>query len=149
MTTELALDFLKFFLPLIGAVWAWYFNERRKRVEEEYVRKERKYEALIEGLRGFYSNNSNSGKGNDLKQRFLDELEKSWLYCPDEVIEKAYRFLDTVRAGANEADAEKEAAVGELMLAIRRDLLSREPTKATQLTSKTFRLLQIKRDGST
>lgn len=52
---DMILDFLKFFLPLGGAAFAWYWNERSKRINEVYVRKEQKYTNLIESLEGFYS----------------------------------------------------------------------------------------------
>jgi hypothetical protein len=48
------LDFLKIFLPLAGAAFAWFWNERRKRIAEEYERKTEKYAALIDSLQGFY-----------------------------------------------------------------------------------------------
>ena len=47
------LDFLKFFLPLAGAAFAWHWNERRKIVAAEYERKAEKYAALIDSLQGF------------------------------------------------------------------------------------------------
>jgi hypothetical protein len=47
-------DFWKFTIPVIGAVAAWYLNERRKRAWEEYEKKERNYQELIKALKGFY-----------------------------------------------------------------------------------------------
>ena len=77
----------------------------------------------------------------NLKQNFLDELNQCWLYCPDDVILKAYAFLDTVHTGAATDDATKESHCGDLVAAIRRDLLSRKVPAKTQLTSKHFRHL--------
>jgi len=79
-------DFLKLFLPCVSAVIAWFLNERQKRATEEYVRKERRYEALIDALGGFYVGTSEKPEGRELKSRFLAELNKAWLYCPDTVI---------------------------------------------------------------
>ena len=45
-------DFLKVFLPLAGGVVAWLANEHRKRVWEEYKRKEEKYLALLAAIKG-------------------------------------------------------------------------------------------------
>ncbi len=54
METAVILEFAKFFVPLTGAAIAWFWNERQKRIAEEYVRKEQKYLALIDSLYGFY-----------------------------------------------------------------------------------------------
>lgn len=143
MTPELdaVLDFLKFFLPLAGAAFAWYWNERRKRIAEEYERKAEKYAALVDSLQGFYVGISPE-EGRRLKARFIQELNKCWLYCPDDVIKKAYAFLDTVHTKAQHPDEVKERAFGELMIAIRRDLLARTPLRTTGLTAADFRHLK-------
>lgn len=141
MEAAAILDFLKFFLPLAGAASAWFLNERSKRAAEEYERKEKKYAALTEGLQGFYES-AESPEAKKHKARFLEELNKSWLYCPDDVIQKAYAFLATVHTDAA-ADAEqKQQAVGEFMLAIRKDLLSRKAVRKTKLTPRNFKHLR-------
>ena len=53
LQTLLTADFLKFFLPLLGAAIAWFVNEHRKRVWEEYHRKEARYQELLRTMRGF------------------------------------------------------------------------------------------------
>lgn len=142
MTTENMFDFLKFFLPLAGAAIAWFINERRKRSAEEYERKERRYSALVDSLQGFYVTKSPE-QARQLKAQFLQELNNCWLYCPDEVIHKAYAFLSTVHTGANSTDEAKEKAVGELVLSIRQDLLSRSTVRFTQLSAKDFKHLRV------
>lgn len=134
-------DFLKFVVPLGSAVIAWLVNEHTKRAAEDYLRKERKYESLIDSLQGFYSDVSDTPAGRELRTRFIAELNRCWLYCPDEVIRKAYAFLDSVTAGKAAADGVKEEALGSLMVAIRNDLLSRQPTKESSFHHKDFRNL--------
>ena len=131
----LSIDFLKFFIPVVGTVLAWFWNERRKRSADDYIRKEKKYEALVESLRGFYV----ATASRELKRRFLDELNKCWLYCPDEIIEKGYAFLATVHTDKVQPDEVKERALGELVVAIRKDLLSRRPVRRTALKSSHFK----------
>lgn len=143
MKELLSIDFLKFFLPVAGAVITWFWNERRKRAAEEYVRKEKKYEALVESLRGFYIDSSPTMNGRALKERFLLELNKMWLYCPDEVIKKAYAFLATVHTDKIHTDDAKERAVGEMMVAIRKDLLSHRPTRKTKMKAEDFKHLKV------
>ena len=112
----------------------------RSRVDIQYVRKEDQYKQLVRCLRGFYVETLNK----ELRAEFLDQLNICWLYCPDDVIKKAYAFLDTVHTGQKKNDSIKENAVGELILSIRKDLLSRKLVKETSLLPKDFRHLATK-----
>jgi len=132
-------------IPVIGALivfasglTTWHLNERSKRIYEEYKRKEDKYSGLIRSLRGFYVNSLDK----ELRTEFLAQLNLCWMYCPDEVINKAYNFLLLVHTEQKHSDEEKEKAVGELMLAIRRDLLSRKPLRKTGLKPEDFKHLR-------
>lgn len=113
----------------------WWRKERSKRTREEYKRKEDKYAKLIATLRGFYS----STEDYRLKSRFLDELNQCWLYCPDEVIRKAYGLLDMVQTGATATDEEKKNAAGEFILAIRKDLIGGQLLRETALKPSDFK----------
>jgi uncharacterized membrane protein YhaH (DUF805 family) len=121
-----------------GALVTWCLNEKSKRSYEEYKRKEERYSRLIRSLRGFYVGSENT----ELKTEFLNQLNLCWMYCPDEVICKVYNFLNTVHTDQKHSDEEKEKAVGEIMLAIRRDLVSRKPLKATNLKPEDFKHLK-------
>ena len=125
-------------IPVIGAVLTffvgfgtWYLNEHSKRTLDEYKRKEEKYLELIRSLTGFYEHSSSE----DLITEFLDQLKLCWMYCPDEVIHKAYNFLTV-------GGEERKKATGELMLAIRKDLFSRKPLKKTSLKAEDFQHLR-------
>jgi len=131
-------DFWKFVIPLTGAVIAWFVNEWRKRVADQYQRKEASYKELIRSLRGFYESSSDLR----LRNKFLEELNIAWLYCPDEVIRKAYVFLNTVHTDCIHEDEQKERAMSEFMLAVRKDLLSRKLLKSSSLTAEEFKHLQ-------
>jgi hypothetical protein len=134
-------DFWKFVIPLGGAVIAWYVNEWRKRVADEYQRKEANYKELIKALRGFYVGAPNA---ESLRLEFLNQLNVSWLYCPAEVILKGYAFLDTVHAKQSHTDEQKELAFGSFVAAIRDDLLSRKLVRAGGLSAKDFRHLNAR-----
>ena len=133
-------DFWKFALPLLGAVIAWFTNEWRKRVADQYQRKEANYKELIRALRGFYVG---AAKGDELKLEFLNQLNISWLYCPDEVIQKGYAFLETVQAREAELDDERQLAFGAFVAAIRGDLLSRKLVQKTSLSAKDFKHFSV------
>ena len=140
MTGLLSADFLKIFIPFIGAIIAWCANEWRKRLWEEYRRKEEKYQLLLKSLKGFYTSASPE-EAKVLKQSFLEQVNLCWLYCPDEVIKKAYVFLSCVHTNIRCTDEEKEKALGELVLAIRKDLLSRKMVRKTELKPEDFKIL--------
>jgi hypothetical protein len=141
MEWETAIPILAVVVPLLGALATWALNERSKRIAEEYRRKEERYTELVSRIRAFTTH------GNDPARRseFIDHLNLAWLYCSDEVIQKAYAFLDSVHVDAGKGgDPEEQLernAVGELMVAIRTDLVNRRPLRRTELKPGTFRLL--------
>ena len=124
-------------IPLLSAVVAWYANERSKRAWEEYVRKEQHYSALLRSLKGFYQ----ASADKELREEFLLQLNLCWLYCPDEVIMKAYAFLDSVHEGSSSGARESEQTLGTFVSAIRQDMLSRRFVKRTDLDGSKFRRL--------
>jgi hypothetical protein len=134
------IDFWKIIAPIALAIVAWLLNERSKRKWKEYKRKEKRYSALLHTLKGFYVNSHDKA----LKDEFLYQLNLCWLYAPDEVIKLAYAFLDKVKVGVKFTDTEKEEAAGELISAIRHDLLSRRLVKDTRLKAKDYRHLRAK-----
>lgn len=135
------MDFLKIFIPLVGAVVAWFANERRKRMWEEYKRKEDRYQELIMSLKGFYLSSWTPEESKEHKNHFIDQLNLCWMYCPDDVIKKAYAFIDTVHTGKKSTDQIKEKALGEFILSIRKDLISRRILSGTSLKPEDFRNL--------
>ena len=134
-------DFWKFALPLLGAIVAWFTNEWRKRLADQYQRKEANYKEMLRALRGFYIGSENA---QSLKAEFLNQLNFSWLYCPDDVILKGYAFLDTVHTRETCTDEQKEAALEAFVAAIRQDLLSRNLVSRTSLTAKDFKHLHAR-----
>ncbi|MBS3965653.1 MAG: hypothetical protein KGZ60_00110 [Truepera sp.] len=139
MNEFLSADFLKFFIPLAGGVVAWIINEYRKRQAEEYARKEERYRGLILSLRGFYVGSEDLA----LKQEFVNQLSLCWLYCSDNVIAKANKFVVTLKPESTASAAEKEQALSALIGAIRSDLLSRKVVPKTKLTGAEFERLSI------
>jgi len=133
-----SVEFWKFVIPLFGAIIAWFINEWRKRIWAQYQRKEESYRELLRCLKGFYIGVNNA---SELKAEFLSELNRCWLYCPDDVISKGYVFLDTVHTENLSPDDVKEKAMGDFVSSIRNDLLSRKLVKETNLSGKDFKHL--------
>jgi Pyruvate/2-oxoacid:ferredoxin oxidoreductase delta subunit len=129
-------DFVKLTVPLIAAVVAWFVNEGQKRKQEQYARKEEKYKALLSTLQGFYEGSQDTEK----KRAFVEQVNQCWLYCPDLVIQNAYTFLEKVQKG----DPERDETCGDLVAAIRRDMLSRKLVRSTSLDGQQFRHFQAR-----
>lgn len=105
-------------IPLAGGILAWWLNEHSKLKWEKHVRKEDRYRGFLESISGFYI----ASQDREQKEKFLQELKLAWLYCPDNVIKAGNAFLDTVATGAESSDEEKERALAEFEMALRRDL---------------------------
>ena len=138
-TVNILIPVIAGILALIGGFVTWCLNERSKRIYEEYKRKEERYSELIRSLRGFYVDSFSK----ELKDEFLNQLNLCWMYCPDEVIHKAYTFLLMVHTSKKYSDDEKEKTVGEFILAIRKDLYnSRKLLRKTKLEPEDFKHLR-------
>lgn len=124
-------------IAILGSTIIWFCNKQKERIHEEYVRKEERYNSLIKTLAGFYVGSENK-KDKDV---FITEGNLCWLYCPDDVIQKLYNFLSKVEVGVRFSDEEKEMAVGQLMVAIRNDLISRKILKKSDLKPEDFKNL--------
>ncbi len=74
----------------VGAASAWLLDRKQRRVTEEYQRNEERYRELLLALPGFYVGNLKTER----REAFLNQVNLCWLYCSDEVIKKAYAFLD-------------------------------------------------------
>jgi hypothetical protein len=83
------------------------------------------------------------GGDKDEQQDFLNELKVCWLYCPDEVLRKAYAFLTTVEGNFKGTADERKDALRELALAIRKDMMPWY--RRTRLEAKEFKLLKANR----
>ena len=116
-----SLDDLKILIPVAVAVIGWILNEHSKRRWEEYQCKEDRYITLAKSLTGFYrSTELRTSRGET--DEFLRQLNLSWLYCPDVVMEKACKFLELVREGAQASDEQMKDALGEFVLEVREPL---------------------------
>jgi hypothetical protein len=127
------------FGSLMGSVFLWFLNEKGKRKAEIRNRKEERYQKLVTSVKGFASRSSD----RNLRQEFIDQLNLSWVYCPDEVVKKGFFFLDMTVPDSNGKDRfsndEKVKALGELFIEIRKDNLFPKRIKKTKLKIEDFR----------
>lgn len=122
---EQTIPLISIVVPLIAGIFGWWLNERKKLQWEERIRKEDRYRGFMESVQGFYELSQDKGE----KEKFLQELRLAWLYCPDEVIQAGNVFLDTVSTGDQSSTEQRNQALAEFEIALRRDLYGK-----TQLT---------------
>ena len=134
MQEFISADFLKFVIPALGAVIAWLLNERRRRATEEYPRREERYRELLLAMNGFYAHSSDPG----VRQRFIEEYKRCWLYCDDSVIKAANEAMRVMSEGTTAPMAERHRVLGNFVLTLRRDLLSRKLTTRTKLRPEDY-----------
>jgi hypothetical protein len=107
----------------IGAVLAYLFSSAQKRDESIVRFKEEKYAKLLVKLQGFVGTTTSAR----LKKEFFEEQYQSWLYASDEVVQSLNEMVHLViesRGTTPDVEAGRRA-VGEIVLAMRRDLLHR------------------------
>jgi hypothetical protein len=137
-------DILTFvILPLVSAVTGgyitYYFSSRSKKFEAMMKFKEEKYANLLIHLQGFVGNTVSI----DTKKKFFEEQYKSWIYGSDEVIQATNRMIQLVidSQGKDPNQDEGRKAVGEIVLAMRKDLLGK-----TKLSHRDFRYTTVHKD---
>lgn len=124
-------------LAILAVAITWFLNELSKRRHEDYIRREKRYVAIISNIRGFYVGSDSKSQ----KMKFLDLINECWLYCPDNVIQRGYDFLKTVHDSQRSSDEKKEKALGAFILEIRKDLISKKfgILKRTELKPEDFK----------
>ena len=133
-------DWLNLLVPLatlaLGSLLTYHFTSRSKR-EESIVRfKEEKYAKLLIKLQGFVGSTTSP----KLKREFFEEQYQSWLYASDDVVKAINDMVQIVIDGKGSQPDPKAGnrAVGEIVLAMRRDLLQK-----TALDYSAFRYTDV------
>ena len=133
----LNVEFWKIVAPTLIAVTVWWLTERSKARWEQFKLKEGNYKELILSLKGLYDYTRDQKATDD----FLRKVDLCWLYSPDSVIQKAYAFIKTVHTDKKTSDEQKELACGELIQAIRKDMLRRKIVRRSKLRPHDFKIL--------
>ena len=107
----------------LGAFLVYLFTSRARREESMLRFKEEKYSKLLIKLQGFVGSTSST----QLKRDFFEEQYQSWLYASDAVVEAVNVMVNLVKANYGKPpDPEAgRKAIGEIVLAMRRDLLQK------------------------
>jgi hypothetical protein len=120
----------------VGAFLGYLFTTRARRDESIARFKEEKYAKLLVKLQGFIGVTTSA----QMKRDFFEEQYQSWLYASDEVVETLNRMVRLViDSKGQEPDHEAgRRVVGEIVLAMRRDLL-----RKTKLTHEAFQYTDV------
>ncbi len=119
-------------VPIVVALIMLYWNQRAKLKWEKRIRKEERYQRLLNSMTGFYEGT----ECQKSKDEFIDQSRLAWLYCPDSVVRLANRFLETVEGKEKKSMLrERETALGNLVLEMRREMYPK-----TSLNTTDFRL---------
>jgi hypothetical protein len=115
----------------IGGFISYYFASKSKKLESVMKFREEKYSNLLILLQGFVGTTTNA----ETKKKFFEEQYKSWIYCSDEVVIAINNLVQLVidSEGKDPKPQEGRKAVGNIVLAMRKDLLGK-----TTLTHKDF-----------
>jgi len=127
---------LPVFAAIVGSYLTFYFTSKSKKTESITKYKEEKYTKLLIKLQGFVGNTANT----KTKKEFFEEQYQSWLYCSDEVavaINNMVKLIINSKSKAPNPD-EGRKAVGEIVLAMRKDLLG-----STNLDYRAFRYTDV------
>lgn len=114
-------------VPLIsaalGASLAFLFTSRAKRDESILRFKEEKYAKLLVKLQGFVGSTTST----QLKKEFFEEQYQCWLYASDDVVKSINDLIRLVieNRGSDPIPEVGRKVVGEVVLAMRRDLLKK------------------------
>ncbi len=130
-------DMLKLLVPIVATFGLWYLNSELEFWRTQQLNKERNYRELVSTVRGFNVN----GSSFEQREKFVDQINQSWLYAPDTVIRLAYRFIGRSSVGANYTNFQRDSALGDLFLAMRHDMLQTGTTKHTSLSASDYKNL--------
>jgi len=108
---------------LISSYLTYYFTVRSKKNESILKFKEEKYANLLILLQGFVGRTVSG----ETKKKFFKEQYNSWLYSSDEVVVAINEMVHLVieSRGKNPDQQAGKKAVGNIVLAIRKDLLGK------------------------
>jgi hypothetical protein len=106
------------FTLILGSALTYHYAVKLKRGESALRHKEEQYAKLLVKLQGFVGQTANS----KIRTEFFEELYKAWLYSSDEVIDAINHMVSLVRNGGTPDPGEGRKAVGNIVVAMRKDL---------------------------
>ncbi|MFT3867198.1 MAG: hypothetical protein QM715_01760 [Nibricoccus sp.] len=134
--TEITIALLSLLSAAISAFLAYIFTTRATRTEAMLRFKEEKYAKLLVKLQGFVGVTTSA----QLKKEFFEEQYQAWLYASDEVIQALNRMVRLVieSKGVEPSPEAGHKAVGDIVVAMRRDLLGK-----TTLDHTAFKYIDV------
>lgn len=119
---------------LVTSLLTYHFTGKSKKAEAMLKFREEKYAKLLVLLEGFVGNTASA----ETKRAFFKEQHESWLYCSDEVARAINHMIELVANNKGMVRVKDEDPVGAIVLAMRKDLLSK-----TKLKASDFRYIDV------
>lgn len=116
------------------SILTYHFANKAKKAEAMMRFREEKYAKLLVLLEGFVGVTASA----ETKRAFFKEQHESWLYCSDEVSEAINYLIELVANNKGMIRIKDEDPVGNIVLAMRKDLLGK-----TKLTASDFRYIDV------
>lgn len=114
----------------------FWLNIRHKRIDENTKNKRELYLKILKCQSCFYD----SCESKEGKNEFITILRQCWLYSNDDVIKKGNDFFNTLLADAQKTSEEKQEALQNLVLSIRKDFIKNKTVK-TKLSPGDFKIV--------
>ena len=127
-------------MPIIIGLYQWRIEQINKRKFELYIKKEKLYLEMQQNLWGFYTNSADRVK----VQKFLENVNSAWLYCPDNIIEICNGIIDNRRSQNNKNNNIDVTEIANKLIAeMRKDMLCNKYIKKTSLTKNDIRNVNV------
>jgi hypothetical protein len=122
-------------------VIVFYLGQQTQRKSEEFQRKETMYSNLISNAPGFYTD----AYDYEMQKAFIKNASLCWMYCSDEVIRKLNALLNALEKKEGEGDKKIDSRLllGELILEIRKELISRKKVTSTVLAASEYKAVAV------
>lgn len=116
-------DYLPLFTVIVGIV-IWGLTEWAKRSYDKYLQKVKEYTKLIDLIEAL-EERQNPGDPEH-KTKFMRQLNKCWLVCPDDIINQIISYLKKLNDDRVSKE-DREKMKNEIMITLRKDTLKIMP----------------------
>ena len=121
-----SMEFWTISVPVASAILVWTLNEVGKRKAYNREKKQECYSEMLCSISGLLEGGHNPQKA----AVFVDNLNKLWLYAPDNVVRDVNNYAQSMIDNVSE-DIRKEKRQ-KLILSMRNDVLNRTELKDTE-----------------
>jgi len=119
------LPLLLFVLGAFLSLLTWGLTEWARRSTKRHSQRTKRYVELIDLIENLMENDKKKPGDPDLKDQFMHQINLCWLHCSDDIIQKTIDMISKFNDDDIPADI-KDTALCELMISLRKDIMSTE-----------------------